>query len=283
MPETKRKASKSKGKAPQSDKDVNESKVTLSLVETFEGGKAASTTSKPTYSPSKQKINDELDAVRRSRGRSPVAKLANQFEKSRSPPPVKSRGRTIIEDSLADEGEGGAVSGAGAIDSSDLGNTADRIVEEDEVSEHDEDPAGISTSLLNSLRPNENLSDGELSEGSKDTVSVSGASSDAETEEEDFQAALQSVEMEEGALTAKKAQDKDIVFAAQLEDEQITANNVKGKVEERKSRVDDRELLMHTTQQEPDEDSLGWGWLLVGAAVIIGLGFTAFHRIKRRP
>ena len=81
--------------------------------------------------------------------------------------------------------------------------------------------------------------------------------------------------MEEGALTAKKAQDEDIVFAAQLEDEQITANNVNGKVEERKtsppklkSSVDDRELLMHTTQQEPDEDSLGWGWLLVGAAVI---------------
>lgn len=266
MPLTKKKHAKGKGKTQSSTDGQSNTKT---LVAAFEQGKTAS--SKPTLvSPSKQKINDELNEVRKSRGRSPVAKLANHFDKSRSPPP---RGNSIVEESDASDGK----ATRGAIDSSEFDGSPSGIAEEEEGSESEEEPAGVSTSLLKSLRPNECLSD-------DDTVSEGHVSSDAETEEEDVNVAIQSIEEEDKSASVKKAADEDIVFAAQPEDDQKEVGKNEAAAVEKVIPLPPKlqasgELLMSEAEEE---ESVRWGWLLVGAVVIIGLGFTAFNRLKRR-
>ena len=98
-------------------------------------------------------------------------------------------------------------------------------------------------------------------------------------------AAIQSIEEEDKSASVKKAADEDIVFAAQPEDDQKEVGENKAAVVEKVIPLPPKlqasgELLMCEAEEE---ESVRWGWLLVGAVVIISLGFTAFNRIKRRP
>lgn len=231
------------------------------------------------YSPTKKKIEEELDAVRRIRGRSPVAKLAGKFDKaSQSPVP---RGTTGTDQTKPGKGE--ITSGpivAAEPDSEDSQDDANMEVVEQQAEDTEIEEPRPNTAIV-SLNY-------EGSDDSSDSVSTN-----ADTEEEDVQAAVALIEKEDGVIQSKETvydDDDDVIFASQdPEDDDL---------EEIVDQKDEKEPLMTNSasssrkaDEQPDTGVLvdinpahaemGWGWLAV-VGLVCALGIAYIQRIKRR-
>ena len=234
-----------------------------------------------TYSPTKKIIDEELDAVRRSRGNSPVAKLAGKFDSAARYPHPLSKG-TDAEKVCAVDMKESAKAIFVSCDGQDRAKIGTNEYERNNLLEK---PDSVEKLSLDS----ENITEDQ------DSISSDSVSTNADTAEmQNERNSISIYEDDEGGHEWSETVEESDPRKSHLNDDELKDDELqaeKGRGEYECGMVDYSMIASDKAADQMNTGVMldanepfmsGLGWVMVGLVTIVGIGLTCMHRIKRK-